>query len=173
MTTPEGSGSKHVIRRRDVLTGAAGAASMLVIRPGTARAAKWPDKPITLVIMYAAGGGTDVVMRLIAKEMASAKGWSIEAINKPGAVGGTATNYVLHQPADDVCRLDGHGRRQVLYGNGLAYEYLRRSSRSRGLALRFRRDLPRRTQTQSFAAGGAETRLPLLDVPLAPAHARF
>ncbi len=100
MTTPKGSGSKHLIRRRDVLTGAAGAATMLVIRPGTAKAAKWPDKPVTLVIMYSAGGGTDVVMRLIAKEMAAAKGWSIEPINKPGAVGGIATNYVLQQPAD-------------------------------------------------------------------------
>ncbi len=100
MATPDGSGSKNVIRRRDVLTGAVGAASTLVIRPGAAMAAKWPDKPVTLVIMYAAGGGTDVVMRLIAKEMAAAKGWSIEPINKPGAVGGIATNYVLQQPAD-------------------------------------------------------------------------
>ena len=100
MTTPNGSGNNKPIRRRDVLTGAVGAASMLVIRPGTAMAAKWPDKPITLVIMYAAGGGTDTVMRLIAKEMAAAKGWSIESINKPGAVGGIATNYVLQQPAD-------------------------------------------------------------------------
>ncbi len=94
--------SEHdgAIRRRDVLAGALGAASMLVIRPGSASAAKWPDKPVTLVIMYAAGGGTDVVMRLIAKEMAAAKGWSIEPVNKPGAVGGIATNYVLQQPDD-------------------------------------------------------------------------
>jgi tripartite-type tricarboxylate transporter receptor subunit TctC len=55
---------------------------------------------VTLVIMYAAGGGTDVVLRLIAKEMAAAKGWTIEPLNKPGAVGGIATNYVLSQPAD-------------------------------------------------------------------------
>ena len=95
---PRGSGNG--IRRRDVLAGAAGAASYLVIRPGKANAAGWPDKPVTLVIMYAAGGGTDVVMRLIAKEMAAAKGWTIEPLNKPGAVGGIATNYVLHEPAD-------------------------------------------------------------------------
>ena len=100
MKKPNESGNTKLIRRRDVLAGALGAATVLVIRPGAAKAAKWPDKPVTLVIMYAAGGGTDVVMRLIAKEMAVAKGWSIEPINKPGAVGGIATNYVLQQPAD-------------------------------------------------------------------------
>jgi len=100
MTTSDDNGTKFAMRRRDVLTGAMGAASMMVIRPGTANAAGWPDKPVTLVIMYSAGGGTDTVMRLLAKEMASAKGWSIEPINKPGAVGGIATNYVLQQPAD-------------------------------------------------------------------------
>jgi putative tricarboxylic transport membrane protein len=102
MTKADGTtnGSGNGIRRRDVLAGAAGAASFLIIRPGSANAANWPDKPITLVIMYAAGGGTDTAMRLIAKEMAAAKGWTIQAINKPGAVGGIATNYVLEQPAD-------------------------------------------------------------------------
>jgi len=100
MTKPNGNGSRSGIRRRDVLAGAAGAASFMVIRPGPANAANWPDKPVTVVIMYAAGGGTDVVIRLIAKEMAAAKGWTIEPLNKPGAVGGIATNYVLGQPAD-------------------------------------------------------------------------
>ena len=76
------------------------AATFLITRPQGASAAGWPDKPITIVIMYAAGGGTDVVMRLIAQEMAKAKGWTIEPLNKPGAVGGIATNYVLSQPAD-------------------------------------------------------------------------
>lgn len=100
MKTVKGNESRYSLRRRDVLAGTVAAASYLVIRPGRAGAASWPDKPITLVIMYAAGGGTDIIMRLIAKEMAAAKGWTIQPINKPGAVGGIATNYVLHEPAD-------------------------------------------------------------------------
>jgi tripartite-type tricarboxylate transporter receptor subunit TctC len=88
------------LSRRTFLAGTAGVASFLVVRPQGAAAAGWPEKPITIVIMYAAGGGTDVVMRLIAQEMAKAKGWTIEPANKPGAVGGIATNYVLSQPAD-------------------------------------------------------------------------
>jgi tripartite-type tricarboxylate transporter receptor subunit TctC len=89
------------MRRRDFLGGATAMAAFSIVMPRSGKAAdKWPDKPITLVIMYAAGGGTDIIMRLLAKEMAAAKGWTIQPINKPGAVGGIATNYVLHEPAD-------------------------------------------------------------------------
>jgi tripartite-type tricarboxylate transporter receptor subunit TctC len=94
-TKPQG-----VLNRRTFLAGTAGAASFLVLRPQGAEAAGWPEKPITIVIMYAAGGGTDVVMRLIAQETAKSKGWTVEPVNKPGAVGGIATNHVLQQPAD-------------------------------------------------------------------------
>jgi tripartite-type tricarboxylate transporter receptor subunit TctC len=90
-----------VMNRRSFLAATAAAGSVFVIRPqGAAAQAGWPQRPITIVIMYAAGGGTDVVMRQIAQEMAKSKGWTIEPVNKPGAVGGIATNYVLSQPAD-------------------------------------------------------------------------
>jgi tripartite-type tricarboxylate transporter receptor subunit TctC len=88
------------IRRREFVAGAAAASALLIVGPRGASAAKWPEKPINIVIMYAPGGGTDVVLRVVAKEMAAAKGWTIEPINKPGAVGGIATNYVLQQPGD-------------------------------------------------------------------------
>ncbi len=91
---------KHSIRRRDFMAGAAAMSAFAITMPRGANAANWPDKPITVVIMYAAGGGTDVVIRLLAKEMAAAKGWTIQPVNKPGAVGGIATNYVLQQPDD-------------------------------------------------------------------------
>lgn len=89
------------INRRSFLGGSVAAASFAITGPqGAAAQAGWPNKPVTIVIMYAAGGGTDVVMRQIGQEMAKAKGWTVEPINKPGAVGGIATNYVLQQPAD-------------------------------------------------------------------------
>lgn len=88
------------IRRRDFLAGAAAATTALVIKPWGARAAKYPEKPITVVVMYAAGGGTDTVLRVLAQEMAKSRGWTVDVINKPGAVGGIATNYVLQQPSD-------------------------------------------------------------------------
>jgi tripartite-type tricarboxylate transporter receptor subunit TctC len=90
--------------RRQFLSGAgalgAAAALPLVVAPRWARAAKWPERPITAVVMYAAGGGTDVVLRSLAGEMAKAVGWDVNVINKPGGVGAVATSFVLGKPAD-------------------------------------------------------------------------
>ena len=87
--------------RREVLAGlGATAATALVIHPGAARAAGWPSQPITLVVMYGQGGGTDTIMRTLAQEMAAAKGWTINVINKPGAVGALATEFVAGKEAD-------------------------------------------------------------------------
>ncbi|MDH5535780.1 MAG: tripartite tricarboxylate transporter substrate binding protein [Betaproteobacteria bacterium] len=101
----DGAPSKIDSSRRHFLTGvgALGAAASfpgLFVVPGTARAAKWPERPITTVVMYAAGGGTDTVLRTLAAEMAKATKWEINVINKPGAVGAVATSFVLDKPAD-------------------------------------------------------------------------
>ena len=56
--------------------------------------------PVTVVIMYGAGGGTDTITRVLVDEMAKNTGWNIKAINKPGAVGGIATKYVSSQKSD-------------------------------------------------------------------------
>ncbi len=90
------------LSRRDFLggVGVAGAMAMshLVISPGKAWAASWPERPVTAVVMYGAGGGTDTVIRTITGEMARATGWTINVINKPGAVGGVATRFMLNKP---------------------------------------------------------------------------
>jgi tripartite-type tricarboxylate transporter receptor subunit TctC len=62
--------------------------------------AEWPERPITVVVMYAAGGGTDTVLRALVAEMARVKGWRINVVNRPGAAGALATRYVLNRPAD-------------------------------------------------------------------------
>jgi tripartite-type tricarboxylate transporter receptor subunit TctC len=87
-------------RRHTLLGLGAAAASPLVLTSRKAGAAQWPERPINAVIMYSAGGGTDTVIRTLAGEMAKATGWTINAVNKPGAVGGVATRFVLNKPAD-------------------------------------------------------------------------
>jgi tripartite-type tricarboxylate transporter receptor subunit TctC len=47
----------------------------------------FPSRSIQLIVPYAAGGGTDLVMRAIAPGMAEALGQPIVVENKPG--GGT------------------------------------------------------------------------------------
>lgn len=82
--------------------GALGAATALpfALAPGYARAAGWPERPITAVVMYSAGGGTDTVLRALSAEMAKSTKWDINVINKPGSVGAIATSFVLQKPSD-------------------------------------------------------------------------
>lgn len=90
---------KDGFNRRTFL-GGAGMATLSITMPGIATAQSYPARPITVVIMYAAGGGTDVLIRKLADEMAAARGWTVSIANRPGAVGGIATQYVGAQPAD-------------------------------------------------------------------------
>lgn len=95
--------------RRELLAGAAAGMTALAITipAGSARAQDFPARPITVVVMYGAGGGTDTIMRKLAEEMGKAKGWKINVINKPGAVGGVATKYVHGQTPDGYTILGG------------------------------------------------------------------
>ena len=90
------------ISRRNVIKGAGVTFVALEIglSSSIATASNWPSKPITVVIMYGAGGGTDTITRVLVDEMAKNTGWNIKAINKPGAVGGIATKYVSSQKSD-------------------------------------------------------------------------
>jgi len=97
-------------RRRFLATAgaAASATAMQITLPGSAFAqAGYPARPITVVVMYAAGGGTDTIMRKLAEEMAKAQGWKINVINKPGAVGGVATQFVNAAKSDGYTLLGG------------------------------------------------------------------
>ncbi|OWT56165.1 Bug family tripartite tricarboxylate transporter substrate binding protein [Candidimonas nitroreducens] len=78
--------------------GLVGAASV----PGMAWAAggSYPDRPIRLIVGYSAGGPTDVLARLLAKEMATNLGTSIVVENKPGANGYIGTEYVQRAAPD-------------------------------------------------------------------------
>ena len=94
--------------RRAFMGGAAATmAAMQITIPRAALAAGYPERPISVVVMYGAGGGTDTIMRKIAEEMAKAKGWTINVLNKPGAVGGVATQFVHAQKPDGYTILGG------------------------------------------------------------------
>ena len=71
--------------RRKLLAGA----SALVLAPHAARAqAGWtPDRAITLVVAFAAGGGTDLAARTIARFMEKDLGVAVTVLNRPGAGG--------------------------------------------------------------------------------------
>ena len=74
-------------RRRFISTLGAAAISPLTVT-GRAFAATYPDKPITFICPWPAGGGTDVAMRALAEAAAKHLGQRVVIDNRPGA-GGT------------------------------------------------------------------------------------
>ena len=62
--------------------------------------AEYPDKPVTVVVSFAAGGNADIVQRLQAEEMSKQLGVPVNVINKPGGAHIPATMSVLEAPAD-------------------------------------------------------------------------
>jgi len=65
-----------------------------------ASAQTYPDRPITLVVPYPAGGGNDVLGRLVAERMSKALGGTIIVENRGGAGGTIATRQVAKSAPD-------------------------------------------------------------------------
>ena len=92
---------KGVLRlssRRTIL-----AAGMAALLPFTAHAAdpkKYPERPVRVVVGFSAGGTTDVVARIMAKELTAELGQSFVIDNKPGAGSNIATEQVARAEAD-------------------------------------------------------------------------
>jgi tripartite-type tricarboxylate transporter receptor subunit TctC len=84
-----------VARRASVAT-----AFVLVLSSTGALAQDYPVRPITLVVPYAAGGGNDVMARVVAEKMSKSLGQQIVIENKGGAGGSIATRQVARAPAD-------------------------------------------------------------------------
>lgn len=57
---------------------------------GQARAAPYPDHPVELVVLSAAGGGTDTVARAFSEAMRKYLPQPLTVVNKPGASGASA-----------------------------------------------------------------------------------
>ncbi len=74
---------------------------------GMAQAQNYPERDVTAIIQWGAGGGTDVAMRGYAPYAEEALGKKIVLQNRPGAAGAIGANFVLQQPADGYTLLMG------------------------------------------------------------------
>ena len=59
----------------------------LAAAAGGAFAQKWPDRPITLVVPWGAGGGTDAVARMLGSLMEKDLGQPVNVVNRTGGSG--------------------------------------------------------------------------------------
>lgn len=64
------------------------------------RADDYPSRPITLVVSTAAGGGNDIMARVIGERMSRTLGQQVVIENRPGAGGTTATRQVAKSAPD-------------------------------------------------------------------------
>ncbi|CAB3673099.1 hypothetical protein LMG3458_01205 [Achromobacter deleyi] len=72
------------LSKRLTAAAAALAGALALAAPATA-AKPYPERPVTLVVGYAAGGATDIVARLVAKALTEELGQTIVVENKTGA----------------------------------------------------------------------------------------
>ena len=87
-----------MIGRRQFLQFAAGGA--LAAGPRQASAQTYPTRPITLSVFVGAGGGPDIVARLLGQALSQRLGQPVVIENRPGGGGNLALLSVARAPAD-------------------------------------------------------------------------
>jgi tripartite-type tricarboxylate transporter receptor subunit TctC len=94
--------STHAFARRKVIVRVAATllATASLVLPALTHAQAWPARPITMIAPYPAGGGVDVVARMIAERLGPRIGQTITVDNKPGA-GATLGGAALARSAND------------------------------------------------------------------------
>ncbi len=85
----------------------------------SARAA-YPEKPIRLIVPYAAAGGTDTLARILANKLSDSLGQTIVVENRAGADGLIGTRHAAEAPKDGYTLLlvsSGHSVNPTVYKN--------------------------------------------------------
>ena len=75
-------------------------AALTVLTGGLAFAQGYPTQQIRLIVPFAAGGGSDILARIIAEPLSKRLGQSIVVENKPGGGATVAADLVAKSPAD-------------------------------------------------------------------------
>jgi tripartite-type tricarboxylate transporter receptor subunit TctC len=92
--------TNRVISRRSALLTGIGFALAPVAAGAADDAAKFPDHPIRVIVSVPAGGGVDVVTRLVTAKMRNALGQPLPVENKAGIGGSLAAGSVFHSDPD-------------------------------------------------------------------------
>lgn len=103
---------------------AAGASIVVMLSGSLASASEqtsFPNKHVTIVVPFAAGGGTDAIARTIGRALSDKWGQSVVVDNRTGADGVVGTQRVLQQPADGYTML-------IQLNSMLLYDWLHKSA---------------------------------------------
>jgi tripartite-type tricarboxylate transporter receptor subunit TctC len=112
--------------RRNFLQLTAGAAALGTI-PRSARAQAYPARPVHLIVGLSAGGGVDIIARLMGKWLSEHLGQAFIIENRPGASTNIATEYVTKSAPDGYTLLQAAPPNTInnhVYGN-LNFDFIR------------------------------------------------
>ncbi|HEX7128006.1 MAG TPA: tripartite tricarboxylate transporter substrate binding protein BugD [Thermodesulfobacteriota bacterium] len=83
-------------------------AAALGLSAGVAHAASYPERPITMIVPFAAGGPTDVTARIVSEHMSRTLGQQIVIENVAGAGGTTGITRAAQSRPDGYTIMMGH-----------------------------------------------------------------
>src|SRR5437764_6903688 len=93
---------------------------------GPAAAQNYPTRPVTIVVPFAAGGGNDILARLLGQHMGRALGQQFVIENRGGAAGTIGARAVAKAVPDGYTLMVGHSglfaMAPALYGNAAGYD---------------------------------------------------
>jgi tripartite-type tricarboxylate transporter receptor subunit TctC len=88
---------------------------------GAAQAQSYPNRPVTMIVPFAAGGPTDIVARIVGEHMSKTLGQQIVVENVAGAGGTTGITRAAQSKNDGYTIMMGHmgthGAAPALYAN--------------------------------------------------------
>ena len=121
-------------RRRFLQAGLAAGATFAAnavpgLRSAAAAEAPYPAKPIRVVVPFAAGSATDIMMRQLAPRMSDSLGQQLIIDNRPGAVGVIGSEVVMRSPPDGytlaMAAVSSHSIAPAVRPSNMPYDVLR------------------------------------------------
>jgi tripartite-type tricarboxylate transporter receptor subunit TctC len=96
------------MKRCHLVTAAALFAAASASTPALATDYPWkPERPVNVIVPWAAGGSTDQVIRVVAGELQEALGQTVVVVNQPGGSGSIGTRTVLDAARDGYTLASG------------------------------------------------------------------
>jgi tripartite-type tricarboxylate transporter receptor subunit TctC len=98
--------------------------------PASGVAKDWPEKAITIIVPWAAGGGTDIVARSLAPKLSKRLGVPVQTVNKPGGSGIPGTLEAVSAAPDGYTLLwdcGGTSSMQYALATDLPYKVFERT----------------------------------------------
>ena len=88
-----------------------------------ATAADFPQRPVTIVVPWGAGGGSDIIARALSKPLEQELGKPIVIVNKPGGGGTVGASFVAHSRPDGytIGLINNTGLIHQIHYGGLDY----------------------------------------------------